>query len=59
MSNRLIVKTLKPRNPLVVPSLARKAGAHMPNGGSQRQRSRLELRQALRHELPQHLPHSP
>jgi hypothetical protein len=42
---KLTLKTLKPRNPLVAPSLRRRAGAH--RSGAERQ----QARQALRAEL--------
>ena len=48
----LILKSLKPRNPLVRASHMRKAGAHQLSGGALRQRAR----QALRLEF-EHLPH--
>lgn len=47
---KLIVKSAKPRNPLVAPSLMRTAGAH--RRGSHRQQSQRLLRReldALRH----------
>jgi hypothetical protein len=44
---KLIVKSAKPRNPLVAPSLRRRAGAHRAATGSMRQRAK----QALRREL--------
>lgn len=47
---KLIVKSAKPRNPLVAPSLMRRAGTHRP--GHQRQQSQRLLRReldALRH----------
>jgi hypothetical protein len=49
---KLVVKTLKPRNPLVASGLMRKAGAHRHSGGAQRQ----QAKQALRLEF-EHLPH--
>jgi hypothetical protein len=51
---KLIVKTPKPRNPLVVPALRRRAGAHRPASGALRQ----QARRALRGELDR-LRHSP
>lgn len=36
----------KPRNPLVVPALQRKAGDHQPNTKQERQRLKRELRQS-------------
>lgn len=47
---KLILKTAKPRNPLVAPSLRRSAGSH--RGGSARQHAQRLLRReldALRH----------
>ena len=44
---KLSLKTLKPRNPLLVPSLQRRAGSHRPSGGS----SRLQAKAALRREV--------
>jgi hypothetical protein len=49
---KLIVKSLKPRNPLVAASRRRHAGAHRSAVGSQRQREQRSLRrelEALRH----------
>ena len=48
----LILKSLKPRNPLVSASHMRKAGAHRPSGGALRQKAQ----RALRLEF-EHLPH--
>lgn len=42
---KLILKTTKPRNPLVAPSLKRAAGAHRP--GSTRQHAQRLLRREL------------
>jgi hypothetical protein len=41
---KLIVKTPKPRNPLVAPSLQRKAGSHRASGGTSRQQAHSALR---------------
>jgi hypothetical protein len=41
----ITLKTRKPRNPFVAPSLARRAGAHRPRSGAVRARA------ALRAEL--------
>ena len=41
---KLILKTLKPRNPLVAPSLRRLAGAHRASTGARRQQARHALR---------------
>lgn len=44
---KLIVKTLKPRNPLVAPSRRRKAGAHRSRIDAGRRRAELALRREL------------
>lgn len=44
---KLIVKTSKPRNPLVAPSLRRKAGSHGASGGTRRQQATRALRREL------------
>lgn len=44
---KLKLKAPKPRNPLVAPSLQRKAGEHRPGRGSERQAARQELRKAI------------
>jgi hypothetical protein len=44
---KLIVKTSKPRTPLVAPSLKRKAGSHRQGGGAQRQQASTALRREL------------
>ena len=44
---KLILKTLKPRNPMVALSRQRRAGAHGPSARARRQQDRL----ALRHEV--------
>jgi len=44
---KLVVKNLKPRNPLVAPSLHRKAGAHRPGIGSRRRLDEVSLRREL------------
>jgi len=49
---RLILKTLKPRNPLVAPSLQRKAGSHRPSGGASRQQARAALRREVERLRP-------
>jgi hypothetical protein len=51
----LILKNLKPRNPLVRASLMRKAGAHRPSGGALRRKAQLALRLEFEH-LPQRRP---
>jgi len=47
---KLILKTAKPRNPLVVPARRRVAGAH--RCGSARQQARRALREELEHLRP-------
>ncbi len=47
MSKKLIVKTLKPRNPLVVACMRRAAGAH--RGAHARQGAQAALRCELAH----------
>jgi len=44
---KLSLKTLKPRNPLVAPSLQRKAGSHRSPGGAIRQQARTALRREV------------
>jgi hypothetical protein len=44
---KLIVKTSKPRNPLVAPSLRRKAGSHRASAGAQRRQATVALRREL------------
>ncbi len=44
---KLTIKTSKPRNPLVAPSLQRKAGCHQPGTGAMRQRATTALRREL------------
>lgn len=51
---KLTLKSLKPRNPLVAPSLQRRAGSHRPATGALRQ----QARHALRGEIDR-LRHSP
>jgi hypothetical protein len=46
---RLILKSLKPRNPLVRLSHMRKAGAHQLGGGALRQKARQAMRLELEH----------
>lgn len=48
MMKRLIVKTPKPRNRFVVPSLHRVAGAHRRGAASQRQSAARRLRDELK-----------
>lgn len=51
---KIVVKLPKPRNPLTVPALLRRAGSHRPGGRSMRQHAG----QTLRRELSE-LTHSP
>lgn len=44
---KLILKTLKPRNPFVVASLRRRAGAHRPGAGARRQQAERAVRQEV------------
>jgi len=44
---KLILKTPKPRNPLVAPSRRRLAGAHRTSPGAMRQQARRALREEL------------
>ena len=46
-STAMTLKTPKPRNPLVAPSLQRKAGSHRPAGGASRQQARTALRREV------------
>ncbi len=46
--NRITVPTLTPRNPLVVPSRRRMAGAHRRSATGQRQEQRQSLHRELR-----------
>lgn len=48
----LIVKRLKPRNPLVGASHMRKAGVHRRSGGALRQKARQALRLEFEHLRP-------
>lgn len=43
----IVIKTAKPRNPLVAPSLQRKAGSHRLGNGTLRQRAESALRREL------------
>jgi hypothetical protein len=47
---KIEIKLKKPRNPLVAPCRQRRAGAHRPTAGGERQRSRRETRSAV-HQL--------
>ncbi|MCY7315536.1 MAG: hypothetical protein LH480_07920 [Rubrivivax sp.] len=44
---KLTIKNLKPRNPFVVASLRRAAGAHRQGASTQRQASRRELQREI------------
>jgi hypothetical protein len=47
---KIEIKLKKPRNPLVALCRQRRAGAHRPTEGGERQRSRRETRSAI-HQL--------
>ena len=47
-SKKLIVPTLKPRNPLVAAVKLRRAGSHRPSQKAERQQQGRELRQQLK-----------
>ncbi|MDP1647876.1 MAG: hypothetical protein Q8M01_06720 [Rubrivivax sp.] len=49
---KLSLKKLKPRNPLVAPSLRRKAGSHRPSGGASRQQAGAALRREVERLRP-------
>lgn len=55
----ITLKTRKPRNPFVVPSLARRAGAHRPRSGAVRARARSALRAELQRGMDRAAPHPP
>lgn len=44
---KITLKLSAPRNPLVVPTRARRAGPHRGDGGSMRQQSRRDLHREL------------
>jgi hypothetical protein len=44
---KLSLKTPKPRNPLLAPSLQRRAGSHRSTGGAIRQQARAALRREV------------
>lgn len=48
---KLIVRSAKPRNPCVVPSLRRKAGSHQPGQGALRMKARAHTRREVAHAL--------
>lgn len=50
----LIVRALKPRNPLVAASLRRHAGVHRRSAGGSRQRAERSLKHELRELHRQH-----
>lgn len=49
---KLTLKTAKPRNPVAMPALQRRAGAHRPSGGALRQAARRALRGELERLRP-------
>ena len=49
---KLTLKTQKPRNPLVAPSLQRKAGSHRLRGGASRQQAQTALRREVERLRP-------
>jgi len=49
---KLSLKTPKPRNPLVAPSLQRKAGSHRRSGGASRQQAGSALRREIERLRP-------
>jgi hypothetical protein len=51
---KLTLKNLKPRNPFVVVSLRRSAGAHRPGSGSRRQQAERAVRQEMSHLEERH-----
>ena len=55
---KLILKTLKPRNPFVAAGLQRAAGSHRPGTGAQRQQASRDLKRELQGEIHR-LRHSP
>ena len=44
---KLIITTLKPRNPLLVASVPQRAGAHRPCSGALRRKAKRQLQRAL------------
>ena len=48
---KIVLKTAKPRNPLVVASLRRVAGAHGGNASSRRQQAQREMRREMQGEF--------
>lgn len=53
--SRIVIPSMKPRNPVALPARRRQAGSHGPSTGACRQAARL----ALRHELAQLAPEPP
>jgi hypothetical protein len=49
---KLILKSVKPRNPFVVASLRRNAGAHRVGTGARRQQAQRALRQEIERLRP-------
>jgi len=49
---RMTLATAKPRNPLVAPSLQRKAGCHRASGGALRRQARDQLRREVERLKP-------
>ena len=49
---KIRIRTAKPRNPLVAPSLMRRAGRHERNESSRRQQARAGLRRELERMKP-------
>ena len=49
---KITVQLAKPRNPLVVAALQRRAGAHRRSASAQRQQADMALRRELQRERP-------
>jgi hypothetical protein len=49
---KITLKNPKPRNPLVAPSLQRKAGSHRTGGGAIRQQAQAALRREVERLRP-------
>jgi hypothetical protein len=47
---KIAIPSAKPRNPLVAPSLSRRAGAHRRSAGGQRRRAEQSVRAELRQD---------
>jgi hypothetical protein len=56
---KLILKTVKPRNPFVAASLRRNAGAHRSGAGARRQQAELAVRKEVSHLEGRHRPATP